>query len=103
MIINKDGDGILLFHVDRFLLEYPNYAKIMADAVVFYVKDASPISPPKIQRRYYVRYEVADAIVKSLKAAKAVRHMHEPVRDEIWLFSDQAELLADYIINSIGG
>ena len=100
-LINKYGEELLLFHIDRFLIDYPAYAKKMADAVIFYAEEMTAIGPTKLQRRYYIRYSVADGIVRSLRAAKAVRHLHEPIRDEVCLDREQAERLAEYVLSRV--
>ena len=97
---NTRGDEILLFHIDRFLLEYPGYAKKLAD-VIFPLSDESPRrSAVMIQRRYYLQYTVADAMMKALKGSKAVLHLHEPIRDELCMDREQAGLLAEYVLSA---
>ena len=97
-LTNTRGEEILLFQIDRFLINYPAYAAIMANAVVFFSEDAPRINPTKLQRRYFIGYNVADAMLTSLKAARAVRHFYEPRRDELCMDKDQAKLLAEYIL-----
>ena len=100
-LTNKYGDELLLFHIDRFLSKYPSYAKSMADAVIYFSKETA-VSASKAQRKYLLHYTVADELVKSLKASRAVRHCHEPVRDEFCIDPEQARLLADYILRKRG-
>lgn len=102
-LVNTYGEELLLSHIDRFTLQYPAYAKRLADAVVFFAADMTPISPSKLQRRYHINYTVADEMVKALKSAKAIRHLHEPIRDELCLEKDQSELLSDYILSRVFG
>ena len=102
-LTNKYGDELLLAHIDRFTLQYPAYAKRLADAVVFFAVDMTPISLTKLQRRYHINYTVADEMVKTLKSAKAIRRLHEPIRDELCLEKDQATLLAYYILSRVFG
>ncbi len=97
-LTNKRGEEILLFQIDRFLINYPAYAAIMANAVVFFSEEAPRINPTKLQRRYFIGYNAADAMLTSLRAAKVVLHFHEPRRDELSIDKDQAKLLADYIL-----
>ena len=42
-------------------------------------------------------------MVKALKSAKAIRHLHEPIRDELCLEKDQSELFSDYILSRVFG
>ena len=53
----------------------------MADAVVFFAAESPLISASKIQRQCYIGYNVADVMLKSLYAAKAVIHLHEPCQE----------------------
>lgn len=85
------------FHIDRFLVGHPLYAKKLAEVILEFSGSAR-ISAVLIARQCYVPGSVAEDMMTSLKSAKVVRHLHEPLRDVLAVDRETAEQLAEYAL-----
>ncbi len=98
---NTFNKEIEMLPIARFLFYYPDYGIHLAQVVEFWAKDASQISITRIQRKYMIRYVVADTMLEALLLSGIAVRLHDPVRVEVCLEEAEAKRLSRFIINSV--
>jgi len=95
---NTLGDAVEQAPIESLLSAYPEVREPLAQAVLQWAREHTPLGVGRIQRCIFLRFEAAEAVMEALLQSGLAVSLHAPARVELCLEEAEARRFSHWLL-----